>query len=206
MRRFRADMDEALAAYERLRRRLEERANRLVLARPGQEDRLLPFGRDQYEAWLDMARAAKQSYQAGELSADEFLGRIDVDGELGALEPVREILPEPDRTPWREYIKWNMDFVPEMLFPDMMYLNMGAEDPAWTTITTQEQIAHAQGGHASLHDRYVACGPSGLKAHKGELDAMFSQNLDPELEPVARALREMIELSMTGELPDQEDL
>ena len=38
MRRFRADTDEALAAYERLRRRLEERANRLELADPGGEN------------------------------------------------------------------------------------------------------------------------------------------------------------------------
>ena len=58
MRRFRADTDESLAAYERLRRRLEERANRLELAGPGGENHLIPFGRTQDEAWRDGAREA----------------------------------------------------------------------------------------------------------------------------------------------------
>lgn len=62
MRRFRADTDEALAAYERLRRRLEERANRLELAGPGRENCLIPFDRTRYEAWLDGAREAKRAY------------------------------------------------------------------------------------------------------------------------------------------------
>ena len=65
MRRFRADTDEALAAYERLRRRLEERANRLELAGPGGENHLIPFGRTQYEAWLDGAREAKKGISGG---------------------------------------------------------------------------------------------------------------------------------------------
>ena len=61
MRRFRADTDETLAVYERLRRRLEERANRLEIAGPG--NHLRSFSRSQYEEWLDMAKAAKKSYR-----------------------------------------------------------------------------------------------------------------------------------------------
>lgn len=99
MRRFRADTDEALAAYERLRRRLEERANRLELAGPDGENHLLPFSRTQYEAWLDGAREAKKEYQAGGISAEEFLRRIDMDGELASRKAARDTLPEPDRTP-----------------------------------------------------------------------------------------------------------
>ena len=101
MRRFRAETDEALAIYERLRRRLEERANRLELAGPDGENHLLPFGRTQYEAWLDGAREAKKEYQAGGISAEEFLRRIDIDGEMGSRKAARDTLPEPDRTPWR---------------------------------------------------------------------------------------------------------
>lgn len=49
MRRLRADTDGGLAAYERLRRRLEERANRLELAPPGAEDRLIPYDAERTE-------------------------------------------------------------------------------------------------------------------------------------------------------------
>ena len=112
MRRFRADTDEALAAYERLLRRLEERANRLELAGPGGENHLIPFGRTQYEVWLDGAREAKKAYQAGGISAGEFLRRIDVDGELDDYKAARDAFPEPGQTPWRDHIKRDMDFVP----------------------------------------------------------------------------------------------
>ena len=130
MLRFRADMDEALAAYERLRRRLEERANRLELAGPGGENHLIPFGRTQYEVWLDGAREAKKAYQAGGISAGEFLRRIDVDGELDDYKAARDAFPEPGQTPWRDHIKRDMDFVPGKRFTDMLYLDLSADDPA----------------------------------------------------------------------------
>ena len=129
MRRFRADTDEVLAAYERLRRRLEERANRLELADPGRENHLIPFDRTRYEAWLYGAREAKRAYQAGGISAGEFLRRIDVDGELDD-NAARDTFPAPGQTPWRDHIKRDMDFVPGKRFTDMLYLDLSADDPA----------------------------------------------------------------------------
>ena len=82
-----------LAAYERLRRRLEERADRLELASPGAEDRLIPFDRDQYAAWLDLARETKRNYQTGRISAGEFLRRIDPGEELVPYDAERTELP-----------------------------------------------------------------------------------------------------------------
>ena len=127
MRRFRADTDEVLAAYERLR--LEERANRLELADPGRENHLIPFDRTRYEAWLYGAREAKRAYQAGGISAGEFLRRIDVDGELDD-NAARDTFPAPGQTPWRDHIKRDMDFVPGKRFTDMLYLDLSADDPA----------------------------------------------------------------------------
>ena len=204
MHRFRADTDEALAAYERLRRRLEERANRLELAGPGGENHLIPFGRTQYEAWLDGAWEAKKAYQAGGISAEEFLRRIDVDGELDGYQAARDTFPAPGQTPWRDYIKRDMDFIPGKRFTDMLYLDLSADDPAWTMITAEEQIRKARGGHASLHDRYGVKDPVDPKAHAKELEAMFSPcEPDPQVELMKRLIAEAARISMQTVWPKE---
>ena len=207
MRRFRAETDEALAIYERLRRRLEERANRLELAGPDGENHLLPFSRTQYEAWLDGAREAKKEYQAGGISAEEFLRRIDMDGELASRKAARDTLPEPDRTPWRDYIKRDMDFIPGKRFTDMLYLDLSADDPAWTMITAEEQIRKARGGHASLHDRYGVEDPVDPKAHAKELEEIFAPHeLGPEEKALAQMLREAARISIETVWPKEDDV
>lgn len=207
MRRFRAETDEALAIYERLRRRLEERANRLELAGPDGENHLLPFSRTQYEAWLDGAREAKKEYQAGGISAEEFLRRIDMDGELASRKAARDTLPEPDRTPWRDYIKRDMDFISGKRFTDMLYLDLSAEDPAWTMITAEEQIRKARGGHASLHDRYGVEDPVDPKAHAKELEEIFAPHeLGPEEKALAQMLREAARISIETVWPKEDDV
>ena len=207
MRRFRAETDEALAIYERLRRRLEERANRLELAGPDGENHLLPFSRTQYEAWLDGAREAKKEYQAGGISAEEFLRRIDMDGELASRKAARDTLPEPDRTPWRDYIKKDMDFIPGKRFTDMLYLDLSADDPAWTMITAEEQIRKARGGHASLHDRYGVEDPVDPKAHAKELEEIFAPHeLGPEEKALAQMLREAARISIETVWPKEDDV
>ena len=207
MRRFRAETDEALAIYERLRRRLEERANRLELAGPDGENHLLPFSRTQYEAWLDGAREAKKEYQAGGISAEEFLRRIDMDGELASRKAARDTLPEPDRTPWRDYIKRDMDFIPGKRFTDMLYLDLSADDPAWTMITAEEQIRKARGGHASLHDRYGVEDPVDPKAHAKELEETFAPHeLGPEEKALAQMLREAARISIETVWPKEDDV
>ena len=196
--------DEALAAYERLRRRLEERANRLELAGPGGENHLIPFGRTQYEVWLDGAWEAKKAYQAGGISTGEFLRRIDVDGELDGYQAARDTFPAPSQTPWRDYIKRDMDFVPGKRFTDMLYLDLSADAPAWTMITAEEQTRKARGGHASLHDRYGVKDPVDPKAHAKELEAMFSPcEPDPQVELMKRLIAEAARISMQTVWPKE---
>lgn len=198
MRRFRADTDGALAAYERLRRRLEERANRLELASPGEKDRLIPFDRDQYNNWLDLAREAKQEYQAGRISAVEFLQRIDLQGELAPYEAERIELPPPDETPWRNCIKQDMDFVPQGRFADIAFLDLREAKPAWEAITAESQILHARGGHTSLHDRYRRDMPEEPEVSAGKLEELADREMDADAEALARMIREAAEIDLRG--------
>lgn len=205
MRRFRTDTDRALAAYERLRRRLEERANRLELAPPGAEGRLIPFDRAQYTAWLELAREAKRDYQAGRISAGEFLRRIDLHGDLAPYEAERTELPPPDETLWRDLIKRDMDFVPDGLFMDTDFLDLREAEPAWATVTAESQILHARGGHTSLHDRYRADTPEDLEASARKLEELTSGERDVEMELLARAFQEAVEISLTGGAEAEEE-
>lgn len=205
MRRFRADTDGALAAYERLRRRLEERANRLELASPGEKNHLIPFDREQYNAWLDLAREAKQDYQAGRISAGEFLRCIDLQGELAPYEAERTELSPPDETTWRNCIKRDMDFVPRGRFADIALLDLQEPEPAWETVTAESQILHARGGHTSLHDRYRADAPEDLEASARKLEELASGERDAETELLARVLRAAAEISLTGEAEVEEE-
>lgn len=206
MRRFRADIDGALAAYERLRRRLEERANRLEMAPPGAGDRLIPFDRDQYTAWLDLAREAKRDYQAGRISAGEFLRRIDPGEELAAYDAERTELPPLDETPWRELIKRDMDFIPDSRFMNIDFLDLREPEPVWETITAKSQILHARGGHASLHDRYRVDTLEGPEVSAQKLAELADQELDAETELLARVLREAAEISSTGTAKTEESM
>ena len=152
-----------------------------------------------------MAKAAKKSYQKGELSPEKFLRAIDRYGDLAAHEVRRQHLPEIDRTPWRSYIKRNMDFVPESMFMDMAYLDLGAASPAWEVISAQEQMLWAHGGHESLHNRYGAGEHVDPSVHANILDGTFSQQkLTSEEQQIADILRTMIKLSMGGELDDHD--
>lgn len=205
MRRLRADTDGGLAAYERLRRRLEERANRLELAPPGAEDRLIPFDRDQYAAWLDLARETKRNYQTGRISAGEFLRRIDPGEELVPYDAERTELPPPDETPWRDSIKRAMDFVSDGLFMDTDFLDLRGDEPTWEIITAKSQILCARGGHTSLHDRYRTDTPEDLEASARKLEELASGEPDTETELLARVLRAAAEISLTGEAEVEEE-
>ena len=205
MRRFRANTDGALAAYERLRRRLEERASRLELAPPGAEGRLIPFDRDQYAAWLDLAREVKRDYQAGHISAGEFLRRIDFHGELASYDVEQTELPPPEETLWRDLIKRDMDFVPQCRFADIALLDLREAEPAWETVTAESQILHARGGHTSLHDRYRADAPKDPEASARKLEELDSEERDAETGLLTKVFREAAKISLTGSSETEED-
>ena len=201
MRQFRKDTDAAYADHARLRRRLEERANRLELAGPGVSGGLLQFDRGQYDVWSDEARKAKKDYQTGRISAPEFLRQIDPGGELKFHDAARVSLPEPGRTPWREQIKRNIDFVPGQRFTDMLHLDLSAEDPKWIMITADEQIRRARGGHTSLRNRCDKGSADDYKTHAEVMDNIFaSKEMRPDEQAVANFLHEAIQLTMSGEL------
>ena len=128
----------------------------------------------------------------------------ELDGELDGYQAARDTFPAPGQTPWRDYIKRDMDFVPGKRFTDMLYLDLSADAPSWTMITAEEQIRKARGGHASLHDRYGVEDPVDPKVHAKELEAMFSPcEPDPQVELMKRLIAETAKISMETVWPEE---
>lgn len=192
MRRLDADSDEAIAAYNRLRHTLAERANRFEIAAPWERERLKPFGRSQYDAWLIAAQEKREQYEAEKLSGEEFLRGIDLCQDLRSYDAYRTTRPDLNRTPWREAIRQNIDFDPEESFVDMDFLDLGQEAPEWEIITGPEQSLHARGGHQSLQDRYER--PIDLAAHAEMLDKIFpgGRGEDEDVLALRRAVQEYL--------------
>lgn len=89
----------------------------------------------------------------------------------------------------------------------MLYLDLSADDPAWTMITAEEQIRKARGGHASLHDRYGVENPVDPKAHAKELEEMFApRESDPQVELMKRLIAEAAKISMETIWPKKNDI
>lgn len=202
MRRLDADRDEAIAAYNRLRHTLAERANRFETAAPWERKRLKPFDRSQYDAWLIAAQEKREQYEAGKLSGEMFLRGIDLCQDLWSYDAHRTTLPNLNRTPWRKAIRQNIDFNPEEAFVDMDFLDLGQEAPEWEIITGREQSLHARGGHQSLQDRYER--PIDLAAHAEILDTVFSGDKEDD-EGVLTLRRAVQEYLREKEPPAQEE-
>ena len=201
MRQFRKDTDATYADHTQLCRRLEERANHLELAGPGDSGSLIQFDRGQYDAWMDDTRKIKKDYRTGRISAPEFLQRIDPGGESDPHDTTQFSLPEPGRPLLREQIKQDMDFVPGQRFTDMLHLDLSAEHPEWIMITADEQIRRARGGHTSLRNRCDKGSADDYKTHAEVMDNIFaSKEMRPDEQAVANFLHEAIQLTMSGEL------
>ena len=76
------DQDSALKVCNQLRDRMYARLLRWQDAAPDERDKLISMEYDQYEAWSENARLARMEYLKGELTAEEFLRRIDMTHEL----------------------------------------------------------------------------------------------------------------------------
>jgi hypothetical protein len=154
-RRFEADRDTALEIYNRLRRNLMERADRYETAPEWQRDKLKPFDRQQYDAWLPMAQEMKKRYETGKITAEEFLDAIDIFQEE-QHDAKRQTLPDARRTPLYQRIIENIDFDPAREYCDRAVLHLDLEDdhPEWKIQTSEQLQLRARGGYESLHARY----------------------------------------------------
>ncbi len=116
--------------------------------------KLPSVGSDRYDAWQKMAHQARNDYLHEELTAQEFLRKIDILDELGVHDAEKKMLPPPNRTYWRERIKMTYDFDPELEFSDVMQYMLQGTELFHALIPKENYISQARGGHESLREKY----------------------------------------------------
>lgn len=146
--------DEALLVYKKLRDRMYSRLLRWQDAAPSERERLIPMDYQQYDQWSENARLAREEYVRGNLTAEEFLRKIDTTHELTSYEVGKVDLPDGPSM-WRQLVVRDFRFDPEGYFPEKMArLTLGVPDPQWQMLTADDQRREAQKGHQSLKEKY----------------------------------------------------
>lgn len=145
--------DEALSIYKKLRDRMYSRLLRWQDAAPSERSNLIPMDYEQYDQWSENARLAREEYVQGNLTAEEFLRRIDTTHELTSYEAGKAALVGETR--WQRMVARRWDFDPERHYPESFgHLNLSDEDPQWKIFTADELRRRDQQGHQSLREKY----------------------------------------------------
>lgn len=139
-----------LLAFKKLRARFYERDYRAYAGLPGIT---VPGG--SYADWSDDASIARVEYLEGRINGDEFLRRINPEGEVLDLGSPRQTPAEDILfTPWERLVEGDISFDPKRHFQTMQSLDLGAEDPQWKLVTAKEQEHQAKHGNESLLEKY----------------------------------------------------
>lgn len=136
-----AAQDEALLICKKLRDRMYARLLRWQDAPPSERDKLIPMDYGQYEAWSENARLARMEYLRGNLTAEEFLRRIDTTHELQSYEAVKAELVDK-QTVWQRRVASDFTFDPAVSLPEeFMVLDRthpGDQDAQWELHTADD--------------------------------------------------------------------
>ena len=142
--------DKYLLAYKILRARFYERDYREYANERVRKS--TSYGH--YEDWIENANEARIAYLSSEINGEELLRRINPDGESLELTGFTVPEPLPFSPSWRELVAGDMSFDPKKHFETMSFLDLGATDPKWRTITATEQSKDSRRGELSLLEKY----------------------------------------------------
>ena len=146
--------DEALLIYKKLRDRMYARLLRWQDAAPFERSNLIPMDYEQYDRWSENARVVREEYVQGNLTAEEFLRKIDTTHELTSYEVDKIDLPD-EPSMWQRLVARDFRFDPERHFPEeKAHLDLSEPDAQWQILTADDLRREAQKGHQSLKEKY----------------------------------------------------
>lgn len=146
--------DEALLIYKKLRDRMYSRLLRWQDAAPSERSNLIPMDYGQYDQWSENARLVREEYVQGNLTAEEFLRKIDTTHELTNYEAGKVKLSD-GLSRWQQLVVRDFRFAPERHFPEeKAHLDLSEPDAQWQILTADDQRREAQKGHQSLKEKY----------------------------------------------------
>ncbi|WP_428227792.1 hypothetical protein [Flintibacter sp.] len=123
-------------------------------AAPFERSNLLPIDYGQYDQWNESARLAREEYVRGNLTAEEFLRKIDTIHELMSYEVDKINLPD-EPSMWQQLVARDFRFDPERYCPiELARLNLSCPDPQWQILTADNLRREVQKGYQSLKKKY----------------------------------------------------
>ena len=155
-RRINEAQDNALEVYEILHHRNELRCDHYVnkistVRESGYRLDVIAYG-----DWSEMAQELRRAYLDGKISAADFIAKIDIYHEYPDFAHKKEMPPTGDST-FREKVKRDLNFDPNRLYEDMMFLELRLDESSlpengaeWVVQTAREQHDADRAGDTSL--------------------------------------------------------
>ncbi len=147
------ERDSALLICKQLRDRMYARLLRYTNAPPIDRADLIPMDYEQYDEWSENARLARIEYLNGNLTAEQFLRRIDTTHELDTYEAEKATLVS--ETAWQKKVSADVGFDADTHYPEtFMFLDLGKPNPQWEVFTADDLREKDQVGRQSLKEKY----------------------------------------------------
>ncbi len=140
--------DNALAIFEVLRHRMEARYERYMDSGERMNTNFV-LNIDSYFDWSDSARQARMDYLDGKITAEEFIGRIDIYGELSDF-TLRKTTPDTGESAFERKVRQDLSFDPAERYYDVQMLDLVKADPQWGIVTAEERLNRDRGNHKPL--------------------------------------------------------
>lgn len=143
--------DNALAAFEMLRHRMEARYERYMDSGERMNTNFA-LNIDSYFDWSDAAKQARMDYLDGRITAEEFIHRIDIYGELSDFTS-QKTDPDNGESAFERKVKQDLCFDPAERYFDVQMLALGKANPRWRTVTAEERLNRDKGTHKPLTEQ-----------------------------------------------------
>lgn len=143
--------DNALAVFEVLRHRMEARYERYMDSGERMNTNFV-LNLDGYFDWSDSARQARMDYLNGKITAEEFIGRIDIYGELSDFS-LRKTAPDTGESVLEKLVRQDLSFDPAERYFDIQMLDLGKTKSQWRIVTAEERLRRDQGNRRPLAER-----------------------------------------------------
>lgn len=145
--------DNVLALCDELRHRMESRFERSRDNRDSENrNTRFPIDIKIYGNWSDDASKARVEYLEDKITAEEFLRRIDIFGELLNVEPTEK--QNSGESLWQKKVRSNINFDPAKAYFDILHLELKPDgdnaDAKWTLITAEDREKADRGDYKSL--------------------------------------------------------
>jgi hypothetical protein len=142
--------DTALELFEAHRKRMSARHERYMQSNQKINTEFM-LGINEYFDWSEIAKQARMDYLDGKISAEEFIRRIDMYGELKGFTVQKT--EQTGESILEKLVKQDLTFDPARRYFDVQTLDLEEPNPLWKIMTAEEWIRSEQGSRRPLAEQ-----------------------------------------------------